>query len=232
MGEVSVSLSAAGDDLAVSRIDRSVRTDSTSVPAHHRDVPTRVPFGSGAEPHTAPPTGSWRVHQHPRPGVWRRSMHLVICTERAGTPRPAAQLAALQSATRGGRRKSRNSWRHTPFHKGPDDHAWRRRQDLRTHPHRGRRQGLPRRGAPASYAGLAPVTRRSGTSIRGGIKVKNRHSDSVIGRPANTHQQATYGAEAAIQRASKLPSICQYGKLRFDPPSFGPARDSPATVAR
>lgn len=51
---------------------------------------------------------------------------------------------------------------------GPDQHARSRRQDRCPTPYRGRRQslhlGLP---ALAAYAGLAPITRRSCSSIRG-----------------------------------------------------------------
>jgi hypothetical protein len=50
----------------------------------------------------------------------------------------------------------------------PDIHAGDGRQDSRTNPHRRRRQRLPTAGhLAASYAGLGPVTWRSGTSIRG-----------------------------------------------------------------
>ena len=64
-------------------------------------------------------------------------------------------------------RKSKSSWTTSTF-RGLDVHAGSRHQDRRHHTPDHRDAGSFRTaGQLAAYAGIAPVTRRSGTSIRG-----------------------------------------------------------------
>ena len=78
---------------------------------------------------------------------------------RAATAGHATRGAA--PAARRGRRTGRGTRGGAPSFQGPDHHARCRGQDLRTHPHRGRRQGLPHRRAPGllrrAGAGHPPI---------------------------------------------------------------------------